>query len=194
MQASLREEIANFLRNINGPDDIYEFFKKLNYPKGVLLDSSYKRDINDFEFKEEDKNSIKNIYTVLSCEKNLVVFLLETKSLSSSFIRSITKTFSQRYENFLLIITPDYYTFYFVLPDFEIVSSGKHKLKITKLFIQKDDPYYTAIEVLSNLYYSGDEKSWRDVYKKWKEAFSVKKVTEEFFEDYKKFSLRLEMK
>jgi hypothetical protein len=191
MNALLREKISEFLTTIKSPDNIYEFFKFLNYPEKVLLDSSFKRKIDEFEFKKEDRNKIKNIYTVLNFEKNLVVFIVETTSLGSSLIKSISKVFSDKYENFLLIITPDYYTFYFVLPEFERVAAGKHKLKITKLFIQKDDPYYTGIEVLSNLYYEGKEKGWRDVYKKWKDAFSVEKVTEKFFEDYKRIFFRL---
>jgi hypothetical protein len=196
MNASLREKISEFLTTIRSPDHIYEFFKLLNYPEKVLLDSSFKRKIEEFDFKKEDRDKIKNIYTVLNFEKNLVVFIVETTSLASSLIKSISKVFSDKYENFLLIITPDYYTFYFVFPEFEKVAVGRYKLKITKLFIQRDDPYYTGIEVLSNLYYEGNEKTWRDVYKKWKDAFSVEKVTEKFFEYYKRifFELREEIK
>ncbi|MCX6822144.1 MAG: Eco57I restriction-modification methylase domain-containing protein, partial [Candidatus Aenigmarchaeota archaeon] len=195
MNVKLREEISEFLTTIRSPDNIYDFFKLLNYPEKTLLDSSFKRRLDEFDFKKEEKEKIKNIYTVLNFEKNLVVFIVETTELSSSLIKYISKVFSDKYENFLLVITPDYYTLLFVLPEFERLAEGKHKLKITKLFVQRDDPYYTAVEVLSNIYYEGSEKSWRDVYKKWKDAFNVKRVTEEFFEDYKKtfFKLRDEV-
>ncbi|MFH8039239.1 MAG: DNA methyltransferase [Candidatus Aenigmatarchaeota archaeon] len=199
-KVELRKKIGNFLNNINSPDSIYELFKLLNYPENVLLTSQFKRKLDEFDMKEEIKQKINNIYTLLNFEKNLVAFIVELKhgvSFSSTTIREISKSFSNYYENFLLIISsPDYYTLLFVLPEFERLDVGKHKLKITKLFLQRDDPYYTAIEVLSNLYYDGTEKNWRDVYKKWKEAFSVERVTESFFEDYKKifFKIRDELR
>jgi hypothetical protein len=188
----LKEEIKNTLTKIKSPDDIYQFFKLLNYPNDVILDSSFTRNINEFRFKEGYKNKIKNIYTVLNFNGNLVVFLVEITTFDSPLIREISKIFSRRYEHFFLILTkPDYNEFYFVLPEFERVTTGKHKLKIIKLFIQKDDLYYTGIEILSNLYYEGKEKSWRDVLKKWRDAFSIEKVTEKFFDDYKKIFFRI---
>ena len=61
---------------------------------------------------------------------------------------------------------------------------GKPRLKITKLYIERDEPYYTALEILSNIAYEG-ETSWREIKRKWQEAFNVERVTEKFFEDYK---------
>lgn len=185
MKTELREKISDFLGNINSAEEIYELFKLLNYPSDALLDSSFKRKLEEFGFKKELEGKVKNVYTVLNFEKNLVVFIVQTTGLETSLIRDLAKSFSDKYENVLLVVTPNYSTFNFVLPEFERTGTGKHKLKITKLFVQKNDVYYTATQVLSNIYYEGSE-TWREVYKKWKDAFSVKKVTEEFFEDYTK--------
>lgn len=189
----LRREIKEFLTKIRSAEDIYRLFELLNYPKNILLDVSYKRKIKEFELKSEVKSKIKDIYTVLSFEKNLLVFLVETTSLSSSLIKDLTKNFSDKYENFLLVLTRDYYNLLFVFPEFEKVGD-KYKLKLTKLFFERDEPYYTGIETLSNLFYEGTEKSWRDVRRKWKEAFNVERVTEIFFEDYKDIFFRIRNK
>jgi len=50
----------------------------------------------------------------------------------------------------------------------------------------------TDLLTISNLALKGDEDSWRDIWLRWKDAFSVRRVTDEFFEDYKNafFELR----
>ncbi|MFH7880946.1 MAG: DNA methyltransferase, partial [Candidatus Aenigmatarchaeota archaeon] len=193
----LRNKIGEFIKTMNSPDSVYELFKLLNYPNDVLLNTQYTRKLEDFEIKEDVKEKINKIYTVLHFDRDLFVFLVELNKkahFSSALIREITKSFSNKYPDskFILIFSnSDYYTFIFVFPELEKIEIGKYKLKTTKLFLQRDDPYYTAVELLSNLYYDGSEKSWVDVYKKWKEAFSVERVTEEFFENYKRIFFKI---
>ncbi|MEM5833912.1 MAG: DNA methyltransferase, partial [Candidatus Aenigmatarchaeota archaeon] len=199
MKSELRVKIGEFIRKINSAESIYELFRLLNYPNEVLLSVQFERKIEDFQIKEEIKEKINKIYAVLHFDRNFFVFIVELKrgaSFSSTLIREVAKSFSKKYENFFLIFaSSNYYTLLFVFPEFERIDVGKYKLKITKLFLQIDDPYYTAIEVLSNLYYEG-EKNWIDVYNKWREAFSVERVTKEFFEDYKRifFKIRDELR
>ena len=180
----LRQEISKFIPRINSSKNIFELFRHLNYPKEVIFDETYKRKLEEFDFKKEEKDKINNIYTVLSFEKNLSVFLIETKTLAPAFIRYIAKVFSDRYMRCLLIITINYTDIIIVFPDYEKVEVGKHKLKITKLYLSKEEIYYTDLETLSNIFYEGKEATWRDVWYKWREAFNVEKVTEKFFGDY----------
>jgi len=121
---------------------------------------------------------------------NLPVFLIECTTLVPSFIRSVAKNFSDKYLRLLLIFTVDYNEIVFVLPNYEKVGVGEQKLKITILRIVKDDIHYTEVETLSNIIFDGEE-NWRDVWRKWKEAFSVKRVTEKFFDDYKSIFFKL---
>ena len=200
MNTELKKQIKEYINNLNSADDIFALFKLLNYPEGSIFDTSYKRDKKDFNFKKEDYDRIENVYSVLNFEKKLPVFLLETKSLASSFIRSVTKKFDSQYMWFLLIFTVsnDYSKVIFVLPDREKVEAGKYKLKLTKLTVNKDEikdknEYYTVIETLSKIYYE-QEENWRFVWKKWRDAFNVEKVTESFFEDYKKVFFKLRNK
>jgi len=181
----LREEIREFIPTINSPEQIYKLFRLLGYPESVLFEPGSKRKLQDFDFKEEIARDIKNIYTVLSFEKNIPVFLFEISAVKLPLVRYITKKLSDKYIRFLLIFTCDYETISFLFPEYEKVSTGEHKIRITRLVLNKNELYWTDVETLANLYFEGKEESWRDVWRKWREAFSVEKVTEKFFEDYK---------
>ena len=54
VQSSLKEEAKGFIPKIASADDIYRLFHLLRYPDDKLFDSSYKRDIGEFEFKKEE--------------------------------------------------------------------------------------------------------------------------------------------
>ncbi len=186
-----KEGLKKFITSIDSPNKIYELFKELNYPKDKILDIS-KRDIKDFDFAKDEREKVKNIYPVFSYAKDLNIFFIEVKSLSNQFIRYITRVFDDRYNRFLLILTIDFKNLVFVFPEREKVEAGKHKLKITKLSLKRDELYYTDIETIFNIALSGKEITYRDIWFKWKEAFNVEKVTTRFFNDYKEafFAIR----
>ena len=195
----LRENLYNQIVKINSVKDIFDLFKILNYPDKVLLNPSYKRKKDAFEFKKEDEDKIQEIYSVLTFGENLPLFLLETTSLAPSFLRSITSTLDKQYLQFLIIVTIDYSEMVFILPDREKIDAGKHKLRLIKLVVNKEDiankkEYYSVIETLVNIYYE-NEANWRDVWRKWRKAFSVERVTEDFFRDYSSifFTIRKEL-
>jgi len=187
-----RDYVLKIIPEINSPDKVYELFRGLGYPEDKLLDPSYKRRIEDFDFAKEEKEKIINIYTVFNYDKKLQIFLIEVKSLSTPFIRYLTKRLSERFHCFLLILTADYREYTLVFPEFERVEVGRHRLKLTRLNLDRENTYHTDLLAISNIGIKGDEESWRDIWNKWKNAFSVKKVTDEFFENYKNafFELR----
>ena len=140
----LRAKLKNFLPKIKAPKDIFELFRLLNYPKDCFFDPTYKRRIDEFEFKVNDRKKIKNIYTILKLREYVRIFLIEVETLSSELTKYLAKIFSERYDSILLVITKDYINFLFVLPDYERGPKGKPRLKITKLYIEREEPYYTA--------------------------------------------------
>lgn len=192
----MKKRIKNHLYDLKSAKDIFELFKLLNYPENFFYDTSYKREIDDFNFRKEDSSRIAKIYSILNIQDNLPVFLLETSSLAPSFIRSVAKKFDSQYLRFLIILTDETYSeMVFILPDREKVDQGKYRLKITKLIINKEDikernEYYTVINTLSKIRYE-NEPHWRDIWFKWKESFDVEKVTEAFFDDYKTIFFKL---
>ena len=195
----LRKHIYDQLIKTRSANDLFDLFKILGYPESVILDPSSKRKKSDFDFRKEDEERINEIYSILSFDKNLPVFLLETTTLHPSFVRSVASTFDKQYLQFLLIFTSEYSEISFVFPDKEKIEAGKHKLKLTKLILDKEDikskrDYYSVIQTLAKMEYE-DKTGWREVWRKWKKAFSVERVTEEFFERYKEvfFKLRDEL-
>lgn len=184
-------DLKSVINNLNSPKAIYDLFRLLNYPDDKILDPSYKRNLDSFEIPKEDKERIKELYTVFNYDGKLQIFLIESKTNNRSFIRSITKHLSDRFLRFLLILTTDFKEYSFIFPEFELVETGKHKLKITTLNFDKESPYYTDLLTLQNLALTGDEKNWKDIHLRWKTAFSVERVTNKFFEDYKNIFFEL---
>jgi len=191
---SIRAHIGEFLENINSTEDIYELFKKLNYPENAIYDPTYTRDLANFEFKKEIKKDILKIHSVLSLEDKLNIYLVQTTNLKNSLIRYITKKISSMYIHFLLIFTTDFNELDFVFPNFEKKDIGNPKLTITRLAIDTQNVYFTDVETISNLNYK-ESQSWRDVWIMWRKAFDVERVTEDFFDNYKNtfFKIRNEL-
>lgn len=192
--SNIRIEVNNKIKNITDAKGIYDLFRFLKYPEEVIFDETYRRKKETFDFRKEDFERIDEIYSILSFEEHLHIFLIKACSVSTSFIRSVTNTFSKQFLNFCLIFTINYSEIVFVLPEKEIISPGIHKLIITKLHVDLENIYYTDTQILSGLIYEGEE-NWREIWRKWKEAFNVEKVTKQFFKDYKEifFYLRKEI-
>lgn len=189
-----RTRIKENLSKIESAKDIFKLFKTLNYPENVVLDITAKRKKDSFEFRSDDEQKVKEIYSVLSLENKLHIFLLETTSIAPSFVRSVTATFDRQYLNFLLILTVDYSEVVFIFPNREKINGDQHKLKLIKLIVNRDEIYYTDIQTLSTLLYE-EETTRRQVWRQWRSAFSVERVTKNFFDDYKKvfFLLKKEL-
>ncbi len=83
-----------------------------SYPRLTL----YKRKIDDFEFAKDEREKVKEIYTVFNYDGKLQIFLIEVKSLSVPFVKYLTKRLSDRYLKFLIILTTDYKEYTFVFP------------------------------------------------------------------------------
>lgn len=87
----LKEELKKFLPEVREPKDIFKLFDLLNYPKDCFFDTSYKRNLEEIGLRSEEKNKIKNIYTVLNFQKNLAVALIEVETLSSGLVKYLAK-------------------------------------------------------------------------------------------------------
>lgn len=186
-----RYQIRDRIERLESPEDVFDLFRHLNYPQSSIRDPTFKRDLDGFDFAKDEKSKVKDIYTVLSLEDKLPVFLVETTTLSPSFVRYISKVFAERYLRLLIIFTVDYGELLVVFPEFEKVKIGKHKLKLSKLLLNRQELYYTDIDTVSKLRFNKDGNNWRDTWLDWKKAFSVSRVTNEFFEDYKKRFFRI---
>jgi len=198
----VRQKISDFVPNIKSAKDIFDLFGLLNYPKEVLHDVSYKRKLSSFTFRDEVKDKIKDIYTILNYGEELHVFLIELDydktQVSIPMIRALTKSISDSYLNCLLIISLNYESLIFILPHQERIAE-KAKLKITTLTLMmdeiKDGLSYSDADTLAAIFIDGTETSWREVWNKWRTSFSVEKVSDKFYKEYEEifFWLRKEI-
>ena len=104
-KTQLKKELQEHLLSLKSAKDVFTIFELLNYPAKVLFDITSKRKKENFDFKKEDSQRIKEIYSVLSFDDKLNVFLIEATTLHPSFIRSVTTTFDRQYLNFLLLFS-----------------------------------------------------------------------------------------
>jgi hypothetical protein len=163
MNAELKKQIKEHISSIESAKEIYELFRLLNYPEEYLFDETYKRKKQEFGFRSTEIDRILQIYQVMLIEDTIPVFLIETKTLSQSFIRNVTEKFDRHYRQFLLIFAvpeDDYSNILFVLPAREKVE-GKYKLKLIRLNVNKEEiiernEHYTVINILSRTHYKDE--------------------------------------
>lgn len=127
------------------------------------LTPTYKRKIEESNFAREEREKVKHVFTVFNYDGKLQVFLIETKILSYPLIRYLAKHLSDRYSNFLLILTADYKGYTFIFPEFERIEEGRHKLKLTRLILDRENAYHTNLLTISNLALTGKKENWRDI-------------------------------
>ncbi|MCD6451880.1 MAG: Eco57I restriction-modification methylase domain-containing protein [Acidobacteria bacterium] len=183
----LSKEIEGFIKGMDSPNKVYELFRRLGFPE--VFDPSYrqKRLPPDLSLRREYYDQVEELYPLISWE-GIEAFLIVVKRegrepVPRSLIRELARSFRDRYDRVLLILTADFREYVFVFPELKKEGEGR-KLELVKLYLNRDDPYHTDLRTISSLAYSPEDKAG-DVWRKWREAFSVRRVTREFFEGYR---------
>ncbi len=184
-EVKIRTMVNDFIPSITNAEGVSKLFSILGYPHENIHLKPLQRHVSSFDFNKDDADKIKSMYSPLTFGEDIPVFLLETSSLHPTFIRSVTSTLDRQYLRFIAIFSKDYSEIVFVYPKRIKDEKGKNKLKITKLWLDKDNLSYTQIQTLASICYPKDA-NWREVWRLWGEAFSVESVTKKFFDDYRK--------
>jgi hypothetical protein len=177
-----RKQVRELLEELNSPEKVYELFEETGY-KNYTKDPSYKRDISEFNFKDKAEEKLKNIYTVLDYQDEITVLLVETESLSKSHVRYISERLSRKFNYVLPIFTTEYRKYQFVLPTFDETTPGDLDIQLTTLEVDSENVFYSDADALSKIWIE-EEKRYPHIWNDWEKAFSIDKVTEQFFEDY----------
>ena len=90
---NMKDYVQKAIPALNSPEEVYKLFRGLGYPEGKVLDPSYKRKLSEFDFAKEEKEKVKEIYTVFNYDGKLQIFLVETTILSTPLIRYLAKHF-----------------------------------------------------------------------------------------------------
>ncbi len=178
-----REKVHNLLEELDSPEKVYNLFDETGY-KNYTKDPSYKRDISEFNFKKKAEDKLKNIYTVLDYQDEINVVLIETESLSKSHIRYLTERLARKFNYVLPVFTSEYRRYQFVLPTFDETTPGDLDIQLTTLEVDSENVFYSDADALSRIWID-EEKRYPHIWNQWEKAFSIDKVTEQFFEDYK---------
>ena len=93
----LKGIVQEFIPEMNSPEKVYGLFRLLGYPEDKLLDPTYKRKIEEFDFAREEREKVKHVFTVFNYDSKLQIFLIETKTLSTLLVRYLAKRLSDRY-------------------------------------------------------------------------------------------------
>lgn len=183
------QTIETLITTLTTPQKVFDLFEFLNYP---VLDPSYTRKKESLIPNVEVAKNVHKIYQVALIEDQLPILLIETTQSRRSFIRELIHRLSSNYQYFMAVITADWREYQFVIPEKERVAAGEIKLKITRLVLNREMPYRTDLETLQNLRHTEDHQTYRDIWLCWKKAFSLERVTGQFFEDYKRvfFTIR----
>ena len=57
----IKEYIAKFIPETDSPEKVYDLFRGLMYPEDKVLDSTYKRKIQEFDFAKEERVKFKKL-------------------------------------------------------------------------------------------------------------------------------------
>ena len=68
---NIKEYVQKAIPALDSPKGVYNLFRGLGYPEGRLLDPSYKRKLSEFDFAKEEKEKVKEIYTVFNYDGKL---------------------------------------------------------------------------------------------------------------------------
>lgn len=166
--------------SIRSKEDIKNYFNNLGYDE-----IQYSYNYNKSYVGMQSVNEIKNIHLITST-KEFKIWLYELELYNSTTINKITNRFYNRYpeQNNLLIFADLSYT---KLTFLNYIQGVNEKLKIRKLNIE--DSHFTTTDknILNKLDIRkktiSDDMDIKDLHD---EAFNIEKVTDEFFETFKK--------
>jgi hypothetical protein len=169
---SSKQSLAGYLNNTLGyqPADVSYLPEQLDMPS-------------------KSSEVIRGIFLLSDYDKLFQTYLFETSSLSRTVLRSILEPFYRRHPvgDYLFIFTKDYSQLAFVSPQ-RILRPGKPMptLQLRILPVDPGNLYHTDLQVLNSISLTAAEQKPEAIRAKHEEAFSVERVTDEFFKTYKR--------
>ncbi len=181
------EKLRNALANYCSPEQGCAFFQDLGYPAMAPL----RQDPDDFPQGARALVSSMNQLVHVSGDASFRIYHVELSSqaIRRTDIRRFLEAFYRRFpqgENLFVFSTAGSYDeLAFVSPRRLQDPRDPHKVRLwlRTLQVQREKPYRTDLEVLSRIRADGIRDP-REIWKRHEDAFSVQRVTEQFFRDY----------
>ena len=175
-----------FLERIRSPKTAGELFTELGYPVMEPLEEEL------HNLPSGAREAVAKVWRLVDMQGSLPLRVFHVHLKRSPVRRTPMRRFLEAYyrhypqgENLFLFTAPGYEELVFVSPRRlpHPREKGKVRLWLRILPVQRERPYRTDLEVLSAIHTHG----LRDPAQLWQrheEAFSVQRVTEQFFRDY----------
>jgi len=152
---------------------------------------------SQLDIPPRQSEAIHSIHLLSDYDKLFQIYLFETTSLTRTTIRSTLEPFHRHHPvgDYLFIFTTDYSQLAFINPQ-RILRPDKPMptLQLRILPIEPTNVYHTDLEVLSGITLTPAEQHPEAIRKKHADAFSVERVTNEFFNTYKEILNQLKEK
>lgn len=173
---------SELIRNVNNVKELSNLISNLGYrtnPQPLHIPS--------LDLPESAQKIIRELHIISDYDQKFQIYFGKTTSMRRTDFRNILEPFYRRYPqiNSLFIFTENWEEIAFVSPERVATEPKKVKLLLRILLIDPQNVYHTDIEVLNNIFISPDEQKPEVIWRKHSEAFSVERVTKEFFEAYK---------
>ena len=179
---SIKVNLDTFIPQMDTPEKVYQLFESLGYK---VLDPSLKTSPSVYNLPRKEAQSIDKIFAISNYERRFQILLFKLKREDKEAIRNIPERILREVDFPFIIFTPDFKTYTFTLVEKVREGPGEFKRKLTKLVVDKDNPYHTDKEIISNFILEQPLTSSKALYDIVKNAMSVERVTKKFFEEYK---------
>jgi len=131
---------------------------------------------------------IRSMHLLSDYNKAFQAYLFEVSSVTRTAMRAILEPFYRHHPagDYLFVFTKDYNQVVFVSP-LRILRPEKPMpaIQLRILPVEPANIYHTDLEVLQGIALAPDEQRPEIIRKKHEQAFSVERVTDEFFKNYK---------
>ena len=184
------EELRDALSRYTAPSKAVDFFRNLGY---AVLKEPFPYDLAEIPpGVQKAVCSVQQIFCSEGAPQFRIFHVeLSQSSIRRTDIRRFLEAFYRRYpqgEN-LFVFSPKGHCddLVFVSPRrlLDPRDPKKVRLWLRILQVQRERPYRTDLEVLDRIRADGLQDS-QEIYKRHEEAFSIQRVTEQFFQDYSK--------
>lgn len=177
-----RPNLDEFIPKMDTPEAVYQLFASLGYK---VLDSHLKTNPSVYNLPDKEAQLVEKIFAIANYDRRFQILLFKLKEDSKEAVRTIPEKILREVDYPFIIFTPDYKTYTFALVEKVREGPGQFKRKLTRLIVDRSQPYHTDKEILESLLLPEVVVNPVDIYKVFQSAFSVEKVTKKFFTEYR---------
>mgnify|MGYP001061526661 CR=1 FL=1 len=179
---NIQLNLDKFIPSMNRIDKIYELFSLLGYK---IIESKLESSPSVYQLPSKVSALIEKVYAVANYNRRFQIILFKIKDKNNEIIRSVCEKILKEIDYPFLIFTTNFNDYIFTFVEKIRESPGVFKRKLIKLTLDIKNPYHTDKEIINSLKIDKNITDPAKIYQIFKNAFSVEKVTNKFFKEYR---------